>query len=113
MAQDPSMSADTDADPSEAGDQDDSQGGGYCIEIHVAADGSITVDVEPEAEEASEEQGEDGGESGGEGAEPKGAPAKNIKDALTMALEIFRNQGQQPGAADDSFQQGFSSSSGD
>lgn len=91
-------------------DQDQGASAGYCIEIHVSAGGAITVEVEPEGEEAQEEAGGAAGEPGEGGGAPEGAPAKNIKDALTMALEIYRNNGQSPEAADDSFQQGFDGS---
>jgi hypothetical protein len=95
---DPSM-ADPAADPSmgapdaDAGAESTENAGpqGYCIEIHVSADGKISVGVESEAEESSEEQGE-----GGEGGEPSDdnlSPAKDIKDALTQALAIYKADG--------------------
>jgi hypothetical protein len=83
----------------EASEQDQSQGG-YCIEIHVSADGSLSVGVEPESEEYDE----------GQGAPDKGTPAKNIKDALTQALEIYKSNGQAPeGGSDAEFDSGFKS----
>ena len=103
----------------------DSQAQGYVIEITVTADGQISVGVESSSEEAQEESGEGAaaapaegadpaeGAEGAEGAEPaEGAamPAKNIKEALTMALEIFKNNGQAPAAdtSDSDFSSGYS-----
>jgi hypothetical protein len=79
--------------------------GGYCIEIHVGADGKLSVEVESEAEEAQEEGAEAGGEAG-----ETGSPASSIKEALTMALAIYKNNGQMPDdtGADEAFQQGVS-----
>lgn len=56
--------------------------GGYCIEIYVGADGAISVATESKAEE----QGE-GGENEGR------TPVSSIKEALTMALDIYKSNG--------------------
>lgn len=66
-------------DPSQSG-QDMSQG--YTIEIAVDAQGAITVDVEPAAQEQAEDQ------SGG------GQSVPDIKTALQTALDIYKNSGQ-------------------
>jgi hypothetical protein len=85
----------------EGAEQGQAQGGGYCIEIHVKPDGSLSVSTEPE----NEEYAEDGGQ------QDMGKPAANIKEALTMALEIFKADGQMPddGGADADLDAGFKS----
>lgn len=94
-----------------AGAQQDD--GSYVIEIRVSGDKQISVCVERGAEEASEEgasdQGgqADAGDYGGSGADDDSTPVKSIKEALTLALEIFRADGVLPQSADDDFQQGF------
>ena len=73
--------------------------GGYTICIEVEPDGSLSVGVEQEAAMAPQ------AEAAEEASETGYKPAKNIKDALTMALEIFKNNGEiQQGQADDDFQ---------
>lgn len=117
---DPTMQdpVDPSADPS----ADPSSGGGYTIEITVTADGKISVGVES-ADEENEEESSAGGASAGSGADGAGTsddesteptegaaqPAKNIKDALVMALEIYKNNGASPGVddSDSQFQSGF------
>lgn len=109
------MSAD-DQDPTAGapGAPDDAQGdGSYVIEIRVSGSKEITVCVEEGSEEAGEEAGADGGDadsygaSGAGGGDDNSVPVKSIKEALTLALEIFRNDGELPQQADDDFQQGF------
>lgn len=72
-----------------------SAGTGYTIEIAVSADGKISVGCESAAAE--------GAEAGAEGA-PEAAmatqPAKDIKDALVIALGIYKNNGEMPEADD-------------
>jgi hypothetical protein len=105
-------SDDTGADPSQAGESQDD--GSYVIEIRVGSDKSISVCVESGSEEAAEEQGEDsgGGDDSGGGEDDDSTPVKSIKEALTLALEIFRSGGQMPQGADDDFQQGFAGGKG-
>lgn len=90
--------------PAATGDDTQQSPQGYCIEIHVGADGKISVDVEPEADEAAEEQGE-GGESS------KGQPVSGFKEALQVAMDIYKNDGQiqDAGAGDSDFAEGFAS----
>jgi hypothetical protein len=70
-------------------DASDAQGA-YEICIKVGADGSLSVGVEQEGQEAA---------PGAEGAEDDDSgfqPAQSIKDALTMALEIYKSNGGAP-----------------
>lgn len=94
-----------------SGASDDSQQAqsGYVICIHVGGDGTLSVGTESDQEEAQEAQGGSGDDA--QDMEDY-EPAKNIKDALTMALEIYRNDGQMPSQADSNFQQGFDGGSG-
>ena len=108
-----------DQDPTGGGDdtQTGAQGdGAYVIEIRVSANKEITVCVESGSEEDAEEQGgdaggdPDGGDYGASG-DDNSVPVKSIKEGLTLALEIFKNDGQMPQQADDQFQQGFQGAS--
>ena len=119
-----SAAADPTADPSADPTSDDSSGApaeqGYTIEIIVAADGTITVDVE-QGEDDDSESGAASGAGADDGSGDSGAgddtdsgagsptPAKNIKDALSIALDIFRNNGQIAAASspDDDMQSGY------
>lgn len=75
---------------------------GYTICVRVAGDGSLSVGTEKEsAEDAAEEYGAGSGFK----------PAQDIKEALTMALEIFKADGQ-AGADDAQFDAGFASRGG-
>jgi hypothetical protein len=104
---------DTDTGAGAGGQPEDD--GGYSIEIRVSGNKDISVCVEGGADEAAEDQGGAGGEAGEEddsgGGMSKYTPCKSIKEALTLALEIFRNDGEMPGQADDQFQQGFEGAS--
>jgi hypothetical protein len=88
-------------DPTAKGQQGEDQNepstdGSYVIEIAVSADGSIKVSVEPASEEAQEESGSDatgaGGDTGGEDDEAQSVP--NIREAIKLVLDIYRNAGQ-------------------
>lgn len=110
--------ADPSADPSASGDGSEQ---GYTICIVVDAQNNISVGVVP-GTDADSDQDDDasqgGGASGGDDQSGSGgssdsdqdfAPAKNIKDALSVALDIYRNDGQ-IGAmtnADDDMASGF------
>ncbi len=102
MAPDPTTAA---PDPASAGATDSGAGdGSYEICIKVTADGQLSVGVESADAEAQE---------GGADDDSGYAPAKNIKDALTKALEIFKNNGQMSTTDPDAdFQAGFGSQSG-
>ena len=102
MAIAPAPELDPSAAPEAAAPAEDT---GYTIEIKVSGDGSITVSSESANEEAGEESAE-----GGEAAEaPEGTPVKSIKEALTLVLDIYRNDGQasQGASADDQMNEGF------
>lgn len=70
--------------------------GGFTICIKVGGDGSIKVGTEPYTEEGGED------ESGL-------SPVKNIKEAMSVALDIFNNGGQvvDATAGDADFDSGF------
>jgi len=92
---------------------DDDAGGGYEICIAVDAQGGITVSVENAADEAAENAapGPDGSPAPAEPAAP--TPAKNIKEALTIALEIYKNNGEMSENSDDAdFASGFGGAQG-
>ena len=110
--------ADPSTDPSADPSADPSESQGYTIEIIVAADGTITVDVEQGADDDSGSDSGDGSAAGGaDGGDGSGddesgnspTPAKNIKDALSIALDLYRNQGQMTavGAPSDDMQAGY------
>lgn len=93
-------------DPSaDMGDADEAQGsGGYCIELHVGADGSLSVSVEDEDDETQKEGGDATGAPGAAAAPggdiDKGTPAATVKEALQMILDIYKSNGKgQPGAS--------------
>lgn len=69
----------------ELGGQAPEASGSYEICIMVSADGSMTVSAEPKEAD--------------EGMEAPGTPAKDIGEALNMALEIFKAGGQMPDPA--------------
>lgn len=73
--------------------QGDDQGatGGYEICIQVGADGQISVGVESADYEAAEEAG--AAEAGATGASEM-KPAANIRDAIQMAMDIYRAGGK-------------------
>ena len=85
---DSSASPDTGATSS----TDDTGGASYTIEISVTPDG-ISVGVES-ADQENAEQGA-AGAAGGAGGEAA-TPVKSIKEALTLALEIYRADGEMP-----------------
>lgn len=89
-------------------EQTDEMANGYCIELRVKPDGSITVSSEPLAQEMAEEPGAE--EGGGEGT-----PAENIKEALTIALQIYKNKGKpmaDAGMGDEDFTAGYANRGG-
>ena len=100
------------ADPAMAGDeaepmdsaQEESGELAYEICIRVNKDGTMSVGVESADQEAAEEQA-----SGVEG-EPGSQTVDTIKKALTLALEIYKADGQMPQSGDDAqadFESGF------
>lgn len=95
--------------PDPAMAQADDDAGSYTIEIEVSADGSMTVSVETAAQEGAEQPGAD--ESADEA---QSRPASSIKEALTIALEIFKADGKMPqaGADEQAFNAGYQAKSG-
>lgn len=72
------------------------QDSGYEICIRCDGEGKLSVGVESGAQEAAE--GMDGGQAPDDDAGY--TPAKDIKEALTMALDIYKSQGKaNPGDA--------------
>lgn len=82
--------------------------GSYCIEIRVGSDKQITVSVDRGAggPDAGADMDDDAAEYD-ESDQADGVPCKSVKEALTLALEIYRANGEMPQAADEDFQQGF------
>ena len=106
--------ADPSTDPSADPSADPSESQGYTIEIIVAADGTITVDVDQGADDDSGSDSGDGSAAGGDGSgdDESGnspTPAKNIKDALSIALDLYRNNGEMTAASapSDDMQAGY------
>ena len=77
--------ATTPVDDADAGPADASQG--YCIELNVAADGSMTIGVEP----ASVEAGEEGS---GDTDQEDTQPVANLAEALRLIKDIVAHAGQ-------------------
>ena len=104
----PAAGADTSAEGAEPAES------GYKICIAVDGAGKISVGVENEGGAAGEPA--DGSDSGSEDEDAEmGAmqPASSIKEALTMALEIYKADGQVPSSsADDDFASGFAGRGG-
>ena len=100
----PTAMTDPMADPAAATEQ-----GGYTICIAVGGDGALSVAVEGLAAEAAESAGGVG--EAAEAAEPKSQPAGSIKEALTLALAAYKDNGKMPDmqGQSDQFEQGFSS----
>ena len=72
---------------------------GYCIELYVNGDGTMSVSVESEAEEAEQH---DGDPTGG------GTPVQSLKEAIALIQTIIANGGQvSDAAADDEFAAGY------
>lgn len=89
-----------DATMQQGADQGIDMAGGYCIGIKVDAQGQVSVGVEPAKDEAAEEAASP---SGGE----KYQTVKSFKDALMLAMDIYKNQGQIQTGGDESFAEGF------
>jgi hypothetical protein len=93
------------ATPPSALDQADSAGDdmsqGYSISINVDGQGNITVGVETSSEERGEEPAVAGAEPDADPEQPDdGArPVANIKEALQVAGDIYRNAGQMTGGS--------------
>ena len=96
------MGAGQDMTGGAAADDTEDQGG-YTVELHVAADGSMTLDVETD----SQEEGE-GGAAGAEGAEPSGQPVKSLREAMALIMDIVKNGGQMQASGDADFEAGVS-----
>lgn len=75
------------ADPTAAPAPDQAAQGGFCVELYVKADGSMSVSVEPGKAEAAEDAGDP---EGGEASQPVG----NIGEALKLIREIVTHGGQ-------------------
>ncbi len=80
---------------------EDSATGGFTILVRVSGDGALTVAVE----------GQEGAEMQPGQPPAEGQPAENIKEALTMALAAYKNNGQLPDikGQSDEFAKGFAS----
>lgn len=80
---------------------------GYTIEIEVAGDGSITVSAETSAQEESEGSGESAEGADGSSGDNEGTPVDSIEEALDLAKQIFKNNGQMPKSNGMSVEQAF------
>ena len=80
--------------------------GGYTICIDVGGDGALSVSVEGLAAEPAEGMGAPEAM-----AEPMAQPAGSIKEALTLALAAYKDNGKMPDmqGQSDQFEQGFGS----
>lgn len=79
---------------------------GYKIIIAVDGQGGLSVGVENESSEPPEGTTPGAEDEGAEMGAMK--PARNIKDALTQALDIFKNNGEAAQSSGDAdFQSGF------
>lgn len=109
MATMPMQSMPTDqAAPTDPAMQD--KAAGYCICIHVDAEGALSVGVEDEGAEEAQESPEGMGAMENEQDEYANfTPAKNIKQALTMALEIYHADGNMPESSPSAMSEGFKS----
>lgn len=90
MALDPSMQTGAPAPvaPPEAAPE---ASGGYVIELRVAADGAMSVSVEPDAPVMENNEGDpEGGDMGGEDAQP----VANIGEAMKLIREIVAHAGE-------------------
>jgi hypothetical protein len=94
--QDPMQAAPAGAMPEESAAK-------FTIEISAMEGGSCTVAVESAAQEASE------GSPEGEAAEAAPVQVNSIKEALSLALEIYRNGGQMPSSDTTNLEAGFNS----
>lgn len=92
--------ADTGSDTGESDIPDTS--GGYCIEIMVSADGSVSVGVEPKS--AEDEEGDD----------ENYQPVDSFAAAIKLAKEIYAHAGnmQDMGAGMDDMSAGYGAKAG-
>lgn len=107
---DPTMSAGASAaDPSAQG-ADQSQGGAdqsYTICIMVSGDGKFGVGVE-QGDGSDDSSGSDDGGSASDGSQDTPmAQVGSFKEALSMALDIYKSGGAPQSSGDDDFNAGF------
>lgn len=69
--------------------------GGYTVCLTVTPDGAMTVSVEPAAQEAAE------------ASEPAGTPVKGLQEAMSMIMDIVKNNGEMQSNGDADFAAGF------
>lgn len=88
--------------------------GGFVIELHVKADGSMSIGVEPEAAEAAEAPGAPGadpsmGDGGGASPDEDTQPVPNLAAAFKLIKEIVTHGGQmaEAGAGQDQMAGGY------
>lgn len=98
--------ADPTADPSSG----DSSTQPYKICIAVDSDGKITVGVDP-SDDSDDSASESGSGGSADDSDDSGMQSvKNIKEALTIALDIYKNAGQMTDG-DSDFNSGYSNQS--
>lgn len=105
-SQDASGATDTGAQPGDDGQNQN----GFTIAIVVDGQGKIAVGVLP-GTDADQDGDDDANQAGAQDGDHDFVPAKNIKDALTIALDAFRNGGElgEQGDPDGDLTAGFTS----
>jgi hypothetical protein len=93
---DPTMMTDESEAQAETGAEAATEG--FSVELYVAADGSMSVNVESGAEEAEQHGGE----------MPTGTPVKSLKEAVEMIIQVVKNGGKMDTPEDEAaFSEGF------
>jgi hypothetical protein len=101
---------DTGNSPDMSGDEEE---GGYCIKIYVDANNqakSVCIEMENGEEEGIEEEGQMGaaGEAEGEDEESEETkiPVNSFEQAMHLAMQAYKNNGQLPMQGDQGMDQG-------
>lgn len=94
------------ADPSQDPNAAPAEAQGYTICLHVGPGGELSVGLDDDDSENEATEDPNADPAGGESAEGSNMrPAKDIKDALTQILAIYKADGQ--ASADAQFDAGF------
>lgn len=88
---DPTQDLPADAAPDDAGDD---MSKGYCIEIKVKADGTISVGVESLPEEDAEESAGSAGDADPEEANDGAQEVSSIREAIKIVMDIYQHSGE-------------------
>jgi len=86
------------ADAAPTDDADQGASSGYTIELHVDGTGAISVSVEPdgadEADASAAPPDGSGAPMEGEEDQDEAQPVPNIREAVKLILDIYKNAGQ-------------------